>query len=319
MEPAVSERPTALGMGRVVAMVFVTGAALIATTLATGRAPVAAGEVPLPVFSSAAAITKAAKAPLVPMVVKTPSGATRFRGLGFDTCRTPSLSTMRAWSASPYRSVGVYISGRGRACRHQPHLTSEWVASVTAAGWSLIPIDVSRQAPCYRWKYSKRAISHERAREQGAFAARNSVRAARDLGMLPGSALYADIEYYGRGPSARCTRAVADYLSGWTDQLHALGYLAGMYGHVASGLPQIAAIHTDGHRPKLDAVWMAQWDQRRNLRDWPRVPNGHWADRQRIKQYQGDHFARHGGIGLNIDSNVVDAPVARVNRAGGPR
>ncbi|MGQ0463862.1 MAG: glycoside hydrolase domain-containing protein [Sporichthyaceae bacterium] len=319
----VSEKPTGLGMGRVVALVFVTGLALIATSLATARNDVRAGEmratdVPQ-LFASASAITKAAKAPLVPMVAKTPAGVTRFRGLGFDICKTPSLATMRAWSASPYRAIGVYISGPGRACRKQPHLTPQWVASVTAAGWSLIPIDVNRQAPCGRWTHSQRAISHERAREQGAWAARNSVRAAKELGMLEGSALYSDIEYYGRKPSARCNRAVADYLHGWTEQLHALGYLAGVYGHVASGMPQISALHVKKNRPKLDAVWMAQWDQRRNLKDWPKIPNGHWADRQRIKQYRGDHFARHGGVGMYIDSNVVDAPVARVSRGGGPR
>lgn len=39
------------------------------------------------------------------------ASATRYSRLAFETCATPSLTAMQAWSASPYRSIGVYMGG----------------------------------------------------------------------------------------------------------------------------------------------------------------------------------------------------------------
>lgn len=46
--------------------------------------------------------------------------ASIFTGLGFDTCRAPSTSEMSAWSASPFRAVGIYI---GEPTRRAPSRT----------------------------------------------------------------------------------------------------------------------------------------------------------------------------------------------------
>lgn len=295
------------GTARVVALAFVTGSLLVASTMVTSRDAVqATTNVP----NTTAAATTAT--PARPPFLETGAVVTRFKGQAFDVCRAPSLATMQAWQASPYRAIGVYISGKARACEHQPHLTREWVAQVSAAGWRLIPIDVSQQAPCLWGSRHRKAIHPHRARDQGAAAARASVRAAEALGMLPGSALYSDIEHYGRKADRRCIEAVADFLSGWTQELHRRGYLSGMYGHVGSGIVHAADRYFSFDHARPDAVWMAHWDRKRNLRAWPGISDLLWADGARIKQYRGDHLARWGGAAMRIDSNVVDAPVATV-------
>ena len=38
----------------------------------------------------------------------------RFNGRAFDTCAAPSAAAMKAWRASPYRAIGVYVSGASR-------------------------------------------------------------------------------------------------------------------------------------------------------------------------------------------------------------
>lgn len=46
--------------------------------------------------------------------------------------------------------------------------------------------------------------------------------------MIPGSAFYNDVEHYDRG-NIPCRNSVLSYISGWTKQMHARGYLAGVY------------------------------------------------------------------------------------------
>src|SRR5690348_13874767 len=78
-----------------------------------------------------------------------PSGAsaTRYSGLAFDACTAPPLASVQAWNASPYRALGVYVSGVNRTCA-QPQLTASWVASVTRLKWRLLPIHKGLQPPC---------------------------------------------------------------------------------------------------------------------------------------------------------------------------
>jgi hypothetical protein len=247
-----------------------------------------------------------------------PAGATatRFQGQAFDVCAAPSTRTMRAWLSSPYRAVGIYISGNLRACR-QPNLTASWVREVSAMGWKLIPIDVGRQAPCTR--YSARISSDGSvARRQGLEAGRASVAAAKALGLLPGSALYSDIEYY-HSPDGRCADDVNAYLNGWTRALHAAGYLSGVYGNLGSAVRGVTSAQDAANNGKApaepmrpDMLWSADWDTQQNLTTWSGVNPYQWAAHQRMKQYRGDHRATYGGITLTIDSNIVDAAVATV-------
>lgn len=250
--------------------------------------------------------------------LKYPAGATatRFSGQAFDVCAAPSLSTMRAWLSSPFRAIGVYISGDLRACS-QPNLTPSWVREVSAMGWKLIPIDVGRQAPCTT--FSKRISTNgSTAREQGEAAARTAIRSARTLGMLPGSALYSDIENY-NSRDAQCAGDVHAYLNGWTRALHNGGYLSGIYGNLASAMRTVSTAQQAANRGdapvdplRPDMLWNAEWDSQQNLTRWAGVDAYTWAAHQRMKQYRGDHRETHGGVTLTIDSNIADAAVATV-------
>jgi hypothetical protein len=244
-----------------------------------------------------------------------PAGAavTTFTGKAFDICQAPSLRTMDAWLGSEYRGVGIYLSGRNRGCPEQTNLTPSWVRSTTAVGWHLIPIDMGLQAPC-RDNRKKKPMHAKHAAEEGTAAAAGAVSAARALGILPGSAIYADIEGYDPADSA-CARTVATYLSGWTQELHRSGYLSGMYGSSRAALGDAAARYAEVDLTRPDAVWLARWDRARTLQGWPGVPDAAWSHHQRMKQYRGDHTERHGGVAMTIDSDLVDAPVATVARS----
>jgi hypothetical protein len=281
-------------------------AAVTGATAAVGVLPgVAAASVARPAASDAVADSG----------VRYPAGAsaTRFTGLAFDACDAPSVATMRAWRSSPYGALGVYTSGGLRACS-QRNLDDAWVRDVSALGWKLIPIDVGLQAPCsYNSGLGSMSRETDTARAQGAAAAKGAVAAARDLDILPGSALYADLEPFRYG-DAECVDAVGAYLAGWTRTLHHKGYLAGAYGDTSLVRTQ-AAGYDAGARPRLDAVWSARWDGAPSTRGWVETPDERWAAHQRLKQFHGDHDETHGGATINIDSNVVDAPVATVARA----
>jgi peptidoglycan hydrolase-like protein with peptidoglycan-binding domain len=238
--------------------------------------------------------------------VTTPQPGT-FRGKGFDACTAPPQSTMDKWlSASPYRAIGVYISGGSRACA-QPNLTASWVSTQVTRGWRLIPIDVGRQAPCT--SYSSRISSTPAtARSQGGDAAATSVRAAQALGIPPGSAIYSDIEGY--TSTASCRAAVLSYLSGWTEALHGLGYLSGVYSSASSGIRDASNAYDDPGYTRVDHIWFAWWNNVADTNAGSYVPSTRWADHQRIHQYAGDVSETWGGATLNIDRNFLDVAAA---------
>jgi len=102
---------------------------------------------------------------------------------GFDTCSAPSASAMQTWyKNSSYRAVGVYVGGRNRACAGG-NLTAGWVATVSAQGWSLIPIYVGSQAPCSSQKDVKKMVPAQAA-QQGAAEADDAAGHAAALGMV---------------------------------------------------------------------------------------------------------------------------------------
>ena len=70
-----------------------------------------------------------------------------FTGYGFEACTAPSLAALKAWNASPYRAVGIYLGGTNRACA-DGNLSASWVSSTLSLGWSLLPLYVGLQAPC---------------------------------------------------------------------------------------------------------------------------------------------------------------------------
>jgi Domain of unknown function (DUF1906) len=226
-----------------------------------------------------------------------------YTGLGFDACSTPSASAMAAWGASPYRAVGIYVGGANEACA-QPNLSPGWVEQESAAGWVLLPIYVGLQAPSNGCGCA--SIVPSQASAEGAAAAEDAVNQAEAEGISPGNPIYDDMEAYNR--TSTNTSAVLAFLSSWTTELHALGYLSGVYSSENSGIVDL--VNADGTSfVEPDEIWIANWNNQANTNSSV-VPATEWADHQRLHQYQGGHNATYGGVTINIDSDYVDASTA---------
>jgi hypothetical protein len=234
------------------------------------------------------------------------SAASDYTGLGFDACTAPSRRSMSAWADSPYRAIGVYVGGLNRGCS-QPNLTASWVAEQTAAGWSLIPTYVGLQAPTSSCSScAKLSSSTSTAAAQGTEAADDAVEAAGIAGIGEGSPIYFDMESYSRTSSA--TNATLTFLAAWTNRLHALGYVSGVYSSSASGIADLASRLGTSY-PQPDDLWVANWDGRANATG-SYFPAGAWTDHQRIHQYRGGHDETYGGVTINIDNNYVEGATA---------
>ncbi|MER7952132.1 glycoside hydrolase domain-containing protein [Streptomyces sp. NPDC096079] len=226
-----------------------------------------------------------------------------YLGKGFDTCAAPSQAAMNAWRAgSPYRAVGVYISGSFRGCA-QPNLTANWVTSQTGNGWRLIPIDVGRQAPCTSFSL-KMSADPATARSQGVTAAAAALTAAANLGIPAGSAVYSDIEGY--ASTASCKAAVLSYLSGWTERLHSGGYLSGFYSSASSGIKDAASEYGNSAYTRVDHIFYGWWNGTADTSTGSYVPSTSWAGHQRIHQYAGEATESYGGYSITIDRDYLD-------------
>jgi len=237
-------------------------------------------------------------------------GATVFTGYGIDTCTAPSVASLQAWQASPYRAVGVYIGGANRACR-DGNLSASWVSTVTGLGWSLMPIYVGLQAPCATQKGLQK-ISAAQAEAQGVAAADDAVQRAASFGLPSGSPITFDMEGYStKNPS--CSQTVETFLSGWVGELHAQGFVPSVYGSAASTIRDTATLS-----PLPDAIWIANWNGVASVFGDPYVSDSLWPDHQRIRQYKGGHKETWGGVTLNIDNDYVDGPVVGAAAAPPP-
>jgi hypothetical protein len=223
-----------------------------------------------------------------------------YTGLGFDACSTPSPSAMSAWSASPFRAVGIYIGGANVACS-QPNLNATWVQQESAAGWVLLPIYVGLQAP--RNGCGCAAIVPAQAAAEGTAAADDAVNQAEAVGLGPGNPIYDDMESYSR--SSTNTTAVLAFLGAWTSELHARGYVSGIYSSATSGITDLVNEVGTGY-PEPDEIWIAEWNGQASTTS-AYVPAADWPNHQRLHQYQGGHNATYGGVTINIDSDYVDA------------
>ena len=227
-------------------------------------------------------------------------------GLGFDTCTVPSAATMTSWLSSPYRVVATYLGGMNWACSYG-NFTTAWVRKVAAEGWRFAPLWVGRQAPCTNVPFVAK-INPSQAAAEGQSEAKSAVAAARAFGFGPGTPVYFDMEGYQTGQSA-CTRAVLNFLGGWTRALHAAGYVSGVYSSASSGITDLAHQYGNGGYPRPDDIWIADWNSEPVLTDHA-VPNGDWANHQRLHQYAGPHNETWGGATVNMDSDAADGLVA---------
>lgn len=253
----------------------------------------------------------AAAEPATSLAYPAGSTATRFTGYAFDTCTAPPFSTISAWNAGAYRAVGAYIGGASRTCA-QPELTAAWVAAVSRISWKIIPIYKGLQPPCgARPRDPKISLSPAGALTQGMAAGSDAIAKAKVLGMIPGSALYVDIENYST-TDVPCRTAVLKFVSGFVKELHASGYLAGVYANLSSGAKHLSDAYNSAAFARPDALWVARFDNNPSLFGLAGIPDANWAVHQRARQYRGDHNETIGGVTLNVDSNRFDAPVATV-------
>ncbi|MGZ4446854.1 MAG: glycoside hydrolase domain-containing protein [Nocardioides sp.] len=241
-----------------------------------------------------------------------------FTGYGFDQCLAPSQRDMTTWlQHSPFLAVGIYISGKSRACRSQPNLTPTWVSRQLADGWRLLPITLGPQASCQprfpRYgddptinpkpgRYGKYSL----ARNQGTAEAGTTVDAAQALGIAPGSTLWYDLEGFDLG-NTNCRESALVFLSAWTTRIHALGYVSGVYSSAGSGIAMLddARVKRPGQFDLPDAIWMARWDGAANT-STSYVREDGWQPHARVKQYQGGHDEQWGRAKINIDRDYLD-------------
>lgn len=223
-------------------------------------------------------------------------------GPGFDTCLAPPVASMRAWLGSPYRAMNIYIGGSQLAsdCRPQHELTSAWVATVRANGWSLIPTFVDLQPPCLTYS-KKKTFTLANARSAGQSAANRAVQRLQALGLGPHNVVYDDFEHYDT-TKPNCVKAAVNFVEAWTTRLHTLHYVAGMYAVQGSGLEPIAQQAS----PRPDAIWWAHWDGRKTI-DTPEL-HGHFTA-HRIHQYRGEHFESYNKVRMSIDNDQLDGTV----------
>jgi Domain of unknown function (DUF1906) len=256
-----------------------------------------------PARATAAAATPAAATPGVRPEARAASvhkSGDIYTGPGFDACSTPSASTMSDWGASPYRAVGIYVGGANEACS-QTNLTAAWVEQESAAGWTLLPIYVGLQAPSNGCGCA--AIDPSEASAQGTAAAQDAINQAEAVGISPGNPIYDDMEAYNR--TSTNTNAVLAFLSAWTTELHAQGYVSGVYSSANSGITDLVNQYGTGY-PEPDQLWIADWNNQETTSD-PYVPASDWPNHQRLHQYRGGHNETYGGATINIDSDYVDA------------
>ncbi|MCW2747014.1 MAG: hypothetical protein JWP10_156 [Nocardioidaceae bacterium] len=250
-----------------------------------------------------------------PAQAATPQAPGNFRGYGFDACVAPEQAAMDQWNLkSPFSAIGIYISGHSRYCgdAYQPNLSKEWVAKNAANGWRFIPIHVGYQAPCFPVNKKSRVIKKTMsttiatARKQAVSDAKESVASAIKYGLGKGSTLYLDIEAYNR-KNADCDNATMQFVDAWTEQLHAAGYLSGLYSSGSAAIVSIDKIRM-ANTPGFDLpdqIWNAWTNQEANTDGGPYLADDGWVQ-QRLHQYDNGLWITYGGYKLNIDKNFLD-------------
>ena len=236
-------------------------------------------------------------------------------GLGFDTCQAPTTAVLRAWTASPYRTVNIYFSGSQRRCPNQPLLTPDWVTTVLSNGWSLIPTVVDLQAPCAS-NSSKAKMSADltTAASQGTAAAAQAHADLVNLG-LGGTIAYLDFEPFS-STDAACDRAVRAFSRHFVKRMHASGDKAGVYVNFAQGASVLVNDYSNAYRP--DDIWVAQYNGVATATT--QVIGTKWPH-HRIHQYfsdPGTSTETHAGEAMNIDGDAIDGDVVSAGSVATP-
>jgi hypothetical protein len=240
-------------------------------------------------------------------------------GQGFDHCKPLSIDGMQTWwDNSPYSTINIYLGGISALCPFD-QLDLNWYSQVAQQGWSFILTWAGPQAPkgcpeACKFRYPM-SLNPNIAYLEGKVEAFAAVDKANSLGFNGQLVIYYDVESYS-GADDESRIAVAAFLRGWVEQLHALGHKAGAYGAACTSYVVDWAFNI----PSPDNVWIAQWSKNYEYDpdasvwnttciDDPNAPPIFWTDHQRLKQYTGPHNESWGGVVEKIDSNVLDGQV----------
>jgi len=241
---------------------------------------------------SARRVPARASAPFTAAAASLPATVTNDVGLGFDVCAAPSARFMRAWRRdSRYRAVGIYIGGADRACDQQ-NLTPSWVRRQAAAGWRFIPMYVGPQASFGQLTDPAR---------QGVAAAADAVQQAQRLTFGQQTPIYYDMEAY---RSAMSGKALA-FLSAWTRELHALGYVSGVYSSSSSGVADLARAYHGSRFTHPDVIYDALWNGAKDVAD-SSYRRGDWPGHRRLHQFSGNVLQTFGGDTMDVDQDYLD-------------
>ena len=259
-----------------------------------------------------------------------------FTGYGFDQCHAPDQRSMNQWlTHSPFLAVGIYISGNSRACRDQPNLTPQWISTQLAKGWRLLPITLGPQASCQpRFpRYGDDPKINPKRGTDGLYQwARDQGTAEADQDRRPSPRRWASCRAARSGTTSRASTTTSPTAasprwrssSAWTDQLHALGYVSGVYSSAGSGIEMLddARVERPGQFSLPDQIWIARWDGQANT-STSYIREDGWLPGGRMKQYQGGHDETWGGVRINIDRNYLDLGLGsyatRETHCGGTR
>lgn len=226
-------------------------------------------------------------------------------GEGFDGCN-PTTGDLATWyKSSPYHYVNVYIGGNNAACP-QPGLNTSWINTVVSQGWGLIPTWVGPQAPhpCTSCGgCSSFSTNTTTAASQGTSEAQSAASKMSSIG-LKGTIVYYDLEEY--TDSSSCSAAAKAFVNAWVQELHKLGYSAGVYGSPSDA--NTDWLHLSN---SPDDVWIALWNGSKSTWNLNPIPNSAWANNQRIHQYNYLGNQTYGGVKLNIDGDYLGGAVAK--------
>jgi photosystem II stability/assembly factor-like uncharacterized protein len=238
-------------------------------------------------------------------------------GHGFDMCEIANAGQLQTWrNSSPYVSVNLYIGGVMRTCANSG-LSSSFLTQLTQQGWTFIPTWVGPQGGGNTCCIAVISNDTGAAYNQGVNEANAAADTVANLG-LGSTVIYYDLENYNTN-NTTYRNAVKSFISGWVGQVRARGHKAGVYAAGCGSMPvDFTSI------PNVpDAVWLAHWiyssyNSGASVFGVACLGDGYWSNHERLRQYTGGHNENWGGVTLNIDSNVIDGPVATTSMPPAP-
>ena len=122
--------------------------------------------------------------------------------------------------------------------------------------------------------------------------------------MGAGSPIYYDMEAYRIG----CADTVLAFLDAWTETLHENGYVSGVYGSRNSVMTDLTRAYNNAGFDPPDAIWVSTDSGQPGTLGLDVPPDGLWTN-ARINQYRLHVTRTYGGVTVEIDENIANAPL----------